>query len=120
MAPLLVLLIPRPVRRYLGERLANHRQINNAKLGSGHRQSFTRLVESNEGLAIPGAAVGPTATAHADTRALSLAEMGQQLAKHDDAVPMQDLRRLQTGQGIMMTTEITVTQEERVEQVLGI
>jgi hypothetical protein len=124
MAPLLTLVIPRPVRRYTEERLTSHRQTHSTKLSGSHRQSFTRLVESNERVGslrnIPGAVVGPTTTAHADPRSMSLAEMGQQLAKHDEAVPMQDLRRLQTGQGIMMTTEISVTAEERVERVLGI
>jgi len=124
MGPLLRLLVPYPVRQFARERIDGHEQASASKLGYSHGQSATHLVSSNDGLSalppLPQAMTGHAATTHANARSLSLAEMGQHLAKNEPDVPLQDLNKIQTGHGIMMTTEVMVTEEERVGDVLGL
>lgn len=46
--------------------------------------------------------------------------MSMQESEHGrGAVPMEDLKRVEMGGGIMVQTEIMVTEEERIGEVLG-
>ena len=62
---------------------------------------------------VPPSAIEGTADGAAAT--LRVEELGER----DGAVPLRDLRAVETGERVLVQTEIITTQEERIEKMLG-
>lgn len=96
--------------------------------GSGHGGDFARLVDS-EG-AYSGGAPGGTSKAwggigspvvnqqRANSR-MDPAYPNQSRKQQNNDVPLRDLRAMTEGEGVLVTKEIIVTQEQRIEDVIG-
>jgi len=119
MHPLFRLLVPSSMRQRMGNKVTNHRHSVNPRLRTGpgmsgagkngNRLSFTRLVDDGMFSRAGGM------TSRADGRKMSTSDLEQ-----DNSVPLQHIKQVAQGHGIMVTQEVTVTQEERIENVFGL
>jgi hypothetical protein len=120
MHPLLRLLVPSSMRKQMANKVTAHRHSVNPRLAMGagdtgltvgkgdSRLSFTRLVDGE----IFGRPAG--LSSRADGRKMSNSDL-----EHDNSVPLQHIKQVAEGHGIMVTQEFSVTQEERLENVFG-
>ncbi|KAI9671071.1 MAG: hypothetical protein M1831_005156 [Alyxoria varia] len=107
--------------------------------GASHDQGFERLKDPESGLSgyIGPRRPGVSAKAQAaqrtgSTSSGSLSKSGGRMvamdvedgqnansSNHSGNLPPDDLRRLRRGEGIAVHTEITITQEQQIEKILG-
>lgn len=111
----------RGIRRVVGSRKA---EASFNSLGSSSREGdFSRLVERNDSdqLGTRGRAdLGPSLK-RTGSDGLTQMDVEDQAGRglEGSNLPPDDLRKLQSGQGIVVKTEI-ITEEERIEKILGI
>ena len=117
LAPLFQAMVP-PSLRHAGH-LAAARVFpsSSAQVPNGGRGGdFTRLVDSDA----TGQAVAEARGPKNGGVIPAAIELGDRARTPDGGARAQDLKNLEGGEGVLVHTEITVTTEERIQQVIGI
>ena len=137
MHPLFRLVAPEPLRRATEIKIAQARHNRTGNLGTRHGsndavQPFARLADDDPSLQRErhragsksvgplGAAGGvPDSEVEATAVGKSAKSRDSEIRQGAAAVPMQDLRQVERGDRIIVHTEIIVSQEERIENIMG-
>ena len=85
-----------------------------------HSDDAVRLVDSNTvgSTRVDVAHAAPSAKSEA--RTLPAAELKERATTPNGGLRLDDLRGMQAGSGVLVHTEIIVTQEDKIANVLGI
>lgn len=129
MHPLFRLFVPTFIRNRTNQKLAANRASHHPDQANSNMRkrrlapgggmaggaSFTRLVEPSDKDIFSGGAMGGSKAQRLNK------EAGIEMSPRQGSgpMPLEDMRRVEMGGGIMVQTEIMVTEEERIGEVLG-